>query len=195
MSPASFARSIAASVWPARTRTPPSLAISGKTWPGLTSRRGPGSGRWRPRPCAPGRAPRCRSYPFSRFDRDGEGGAVARAVVPRHGRQAQLTGPLAGDRQADQAARVHGHEVDLLRRGHLRRDYHVAFVLTVFRVDQDAGRPCGLLDDVLDRRDGARRFAWERRFRPFPASAPRSGARTSISRLTLEPGRAARAWS
>src|SRR3712207_7389269 len=31
----------AASVWPARTRTPPSRATSGKTWPGLTRCSGP----------------------------------------------------------------------------------------------------------------------------------------------------------
>ncbi len=35
-SPASRARSTAASVWPSRTRTPPGLARSGKTWPGRT---------------------------------------------------------------------------------------------------------------------------------------------------------------
>ena len=33
--PASRARSTAASVWPARRRTPPSLATSGNRWPGL----------------------------------------------------------------------------------------------------------------------------------------------------------------
>ena len=35
--PASRARSTAASVWPARSSTPPSLARRGKTWPGCTS--------------------------------------------------------------------------------------------------------------------------------------------------------------
>lgn len=35
-SPASRARSTAASVWPLRTRTPPERARSGKTWPGRT---------------------------------------------------------------------------------------------------------------------------------------------------------------
>ncbi len=34
-SPASRAMSVAASVWPARTRTPPSRARSGKMWPGV----------------------------------------------------------------------------------------------------------------------------------------------------------------
>jgi ribosomal protein S12 methylthiotransferase accessory factor YcaO len=36
LSPALRAMSTAASVWPARTSTPPSRAISGKTWPGVT---------------------------------------------------------------------------------------------------------------------------------------------------------------
>jgi len=36
VSPASRARSTAASVWPVRSSTPPSRATSGKTWPGET---------------------------------------------------------------------------------------------------------------------------------------------------------------
>ena len=39
-SPASRARSTAASVWPERFRTPPGRARSGNTWPGLTRSRG-----------------------------------------------------------------------------------------------------------------------------------------------------------
>jgi hypothetical protein len=39
--PASRATSTAASVWPARTRTPPGFATRGKTWPGETSASGP----------------------------------------------------------------------------------------------------------------------------------------------------------
>ena len=38
--PASRARSTAASVWPARSSTPPDLALSGKMWPGWTMSRG-----------------------------------------------------------------------------------------------------------------------------------------------------------
>ena len=40
-SPASLQRSTAASVWPERISTPPSLAISGKTWPGRTKSAAP----------------------------------------------------------------------------------------------------------------------------------------------------------
>src|SRR5918995_33987 len=43
-SPASRARSTAASVCPVRSRTPPSLALSGKTWPGWTRSLGPECG-------------------------------------------------------------------------------------------------------------------------------------------------------
>src|ERR671935_1419324 len=42
--PASRARSTAASVWPARSSTPPRRARSGKTWPGWTSASGPFEG-------------------------------------------------------------------------------------------------------------------------------------------------------
>ena len=41
LSPARRATSTAASVWPARTSTPPSRATSGKTWPGETICSGP----------------------------------------------------------------------------------------------------------------------------------------------------------
>ena len=43
-SPASRAMSTAASVWPARTSTPPSRARSGKTWPGVAMSCGPERG-------------------------------------------------------------------------------------------------------------------------------------------------------
>ncbi len=43
-SPASRARSTAASVWPARRSTPPFTARSGTTWPGRVKSDGPASG-------------------------------------------------------------------------------------------------------------------------------------------------------
>ncbi|MNW21454.1 hypothetical protein D3C71_2223880 [compost metagenome] len=43
--PASIARSLAASVWPARLSTPPGCDISGKMWPGWTRSDGLASGR------------------------------------------------------------------------------------------------------------------------------------------------------
>ena len=44
LSPARRARSTAASVWPARSSTPPALLFSGKMWPGWTRSRGELSG-------------------------------------------------------------------------------------------------------------------------------------------------------
>src|SRR3954468_12354593 len=44
ISPARRARSIDASVWPVRSSTPPALAFSGCTWPGVAMSRGPLSG-------------------------------------------------------------------------------------------------------------------------------------------------------
>ena len=94
--------------------------------------------------------------PSLRLDGDGEGGAVRGAVLVRHRRQAQLARPLGGDRQADQAAGVLGHEVDLVGRGELGRDDDVALVLAVLGVDQDVGAALArVLDDVLDRRRSA----------------------------------------
>jgi hypothetical protein len=57
----------------------------------------------------------------------------------------------AGERQADQAAPVGGHEVDRIGRHHLRGDDQVAFVLAVLVVDQDEHPAvAGFLDDLLD---------------------------------------------
>ena len=44
VSPASRARSTAASVWPVRSSTPPAFALSGNTWPGCTRSRGEAAG-------------------------------------------------------------------------------------------------------------------------------------------------------
>ena len=75
---------------------------------------------------------------------------VARAVVLRHQLEAELLDPLAGQRQADQAARVLGHEVDRLGGRPLSRDDQVAFVLAILVIDQDEHPAfAGFLDDVL----------------------------------------------
>ena len=137
-SPALRAISTDASVWPARTSVPPSRAISGKTWPGVTMSSRPHSGIDRDRDGA--RAVGggdAGGDALARLDRDGERGLVPRAVVRAHQRQAELLDALAGQRQADQAARVAGHEVDRVGRGELRRDDQVALVLPVLVVDQD----------------------------------------------------------
>ncbi len=90
---------------------------------------------------------------LARLDRHGERGLVPRAVLRRHQRQGELFAALAGQRQADQAARVAGHEVDRVRRGELRGDDKVAFVLAVLVIDQDEhAAVAGFLDQFRRRR-------------------------------------------
>ena len=83
--PASRARSTLASVWPARTSTPPSRAISGKTWPGETMSLGAlgriDGGRDGARAIERRNAGR---DALARFDRLGERGPVARPVRAHH---------------------------------------------------------------------------------------------------------------
>ena len=137
-SPARRAMSTAASVWPARTSTPPSRATSGKTWPGLTISRQSFSGlmadRYGLRAVVSGNAGR---DAFPGLDGDGERGGVPRLVGPRHGLKMQRLCPLGRDGEADQAAAEPGHEVDSVRRGHLRGDNEVAFVLAILGVHEN----------------------------------------------------------
>ena len=87
---------------------------------------------------------------FARFDRDGERGLVARAVLLAHERQAEFFDAVLGQGQADQAARVAGHEVDRVGRRELRRDNQIAFVFAVLVVDQDEHPAvAGFLDQFL----------------------------------------------
>ena len=75
---------------------------------------------------------------------------MAGAVLLAHQRQAEFFDALLGQRQADQAAGVAGHEVDRIRGGELRRDDQVAFVFTVLIIDQDEHPAvAGFLDQVL----------------------------------------------
>ena len=93
-------------------------------------------------------------HALARLDRDGEGGLVARGVGLRHQRQAERVEPLAGQREADQAAAVGGHEVDRVGRRHLGGDDEVALVLAILVVDEDEHPAvAGVVDDLLDRGD------------------------------------------
>jgi hypothetical protein len=71
-----------------------------------------------------------------------------------HQAKTQLLDPLAHHREADQAAAVFGHEIDRIRRRHLRRNDQIAFVLAVLVIDQDedAAVAC-VLDHLLDIRE------------------------------------------
>ena len=141
VSPASRARSTAASVWPARTSTPPSRARSGNTWPG------------RSRSC--GRRVRIDRRQHRRRaigGRDAGAGLAARVDGHAHRRLAQRrvdrhlerdlerVEPLGRHRQADQAAAVRHHEVDDVRRDLLGGNREVAFVLAILVVDDDHHR-------------------------------------------------------
>ena len=160
--PASRARSTAASVWPIRSSTPPGFARSGKHVARLdeVARLRVRRDRDLDRVAAVGGRDAGR-HALARLDRDREGGAERRLVVVGHRPQAELVGALLGQAEADQPARVRGHEVDRLGRRELRRDHEVALVLAVGVVDDDD--ECALadvLDRVLDRgercRDGHR---------------------------------------
>ncbi len=159
-SPARWARSQPASVWPARISTPPFCAVSGKMWPGVTMSSGRGV-------AADGHLHGARAVvrrdaggdAGGGLDRDGEGGAVRGAVVAHHLLQAELAAALVGERQADQAAAVLGHEVDRLGGDEFGRHHEVTLVLAVLFVYQDdhlAGLDVG--DDVGDRRSGSASF-------------------------------------
>ena len=156
--PASRARSTAASVWP--------VALED------AARRGRAAGRR-------GRAGRGRSavevgvdrdldragavvrrdagrHALARLDGDGERGAERRLVLVGHLPQAELVAALLGEAEADEAARVRGHEVDRLGRRELRRDREVALVLAVLVVDDDdEAAGADVLDRLLDRRERA----------------------------------------
>ncbi len=152
--PARRAMSTAASVWPVRTSTPPSRAISGNTWPGVTMSSGPLLGSMA---AATVRARSGAEMPVVTPSRASI--ETVKAVWSREAFCCAISGsfklldPLARQRQADQAAAVLGHEVDRRGRRHLRRDDEVALVLAAFVVDQDEHPAVArFLDDFLGRR-------------------------------------------
>ena len=185
LSPASRARSTAASVWPVRSSTPPALAFSGKMWPGCTRSAGRALGSmatWIV--CARSCAEMPGGDALARLDRDGERGLEGRLVLRRHQVEAQLVAAVGRERQADQAAPVLGHEVDRLGRGELGREREVALVLAILGVaDHDHPAVADVLDRLLD---GAEGSSWltrtpSRAFSTYFAS-------TSTSRFTRPPG-------
>ena len=78
--------------------------------------------------------PRADAVLGTRIHAHGEGGLVAVGVAIHHQRQVEGIEPLAFHRQADQATRLSGHEVDLFRGGELSGADQVAFVLSVLVV-------------------------------------------------------------
>ena len=137
--PARRAMSTAASVWPARTSTPPSRAISGKTWPGRDDVVRPLAGSIA---TATVRARSAAEMPVvtpSRASIETVKAVASRgSFALRHQRQAEL---------ARSARRVSARQIrprpclamKLIGGGvaELRRDHEVALVLAVLVVDQD----------------------------------------------------------
>ena len=78
-------------------------------------------------------------HAVARFDADRERRAERRAAAPGslHHREAELVDLRFGERDADEAAPVHGHEVDGLGRDVLGRHREIAFVLAILVVDED----------------------------------------------------------
>src|ERR1700722_18574391 len=109
--PARRARSTEASVWPARTRTPPLRARRGNMWPGRARSVGRALGSmatlmgWVVGGASGGHA-------LARIDRFAEGGAVLRSVFGGHGTDAEMIETLLGHGETDKAASELGHEVD-----------------------------------------------------------------------------------
>jgi hypothetical protein len=84
-----------------------------------------------------------------RLDRDRERGPVRRAVVAHHQREGELPATLLGEREADEAARMRGHEIDRLGRHEVGGEDEIAFVLAVLRVDEDDHPPVAdFVDDL-----------------------------------------------
>ena len=136
MRPASRARSTAASVWPARTSTPPGWRAAGTRGRACTRSSGPRRGsiatmivRARSGAEMPVVMPCRASIDTVKAVR------VGRLVAPHHRLQAELVAALLGEGEADQPAAVGGHEVDGLGGGELRRHHQVALVLAVLVVE------------------------------------------------------------
>src|SRR5579863_95059 len=127
--------------------------------------------------------------PRACFDGDRERCLERRLVLCRHQIEAELVAALRGQRQADQAASLLGHEVDRLGSDELGGHRQIALVLAVLVVaDHHHLALADVLDRVLDRRERALDCC----HRAVPPGISRSTyfASTSTSRLTVIPGSA-----
>ena len=117
---------------------PSGLRAQGEDVPGLDEVLGAGVGAHRgpdrPGPVVGGDAG---ADAVRRVDGYGEHRPVRLGVVLDHRRHADLIAPLGGHRQADEAARVAGHEVDVVGLDVLGGDDEVALVLAALVVDED----------------------------------------------------------
>ena len=92
-----------------------------------------------------------RSDSVSRFDRNRKIGRMMLVSVADHERQPELLAAFTSDGQADEAAPVRRHVVDVFGADFFGGHDQVTFVLAIFIIDHDdhlAGRNVG--DDVFD---------------------------------------------
>ena len=136
--PASRARSTAASVWPERISTPPSRAISGKTWPGRTKSSAPML------PLASARTvlQRCSAempvvMPWRTSAETVKAVPSGASLTATIGARLQPARVVAGQRRADDAAAVADDEGHLLGRAQRGGDDHVALVFAIVVVGDD----------------------------------------------------------
>ena len=142
-SPASRARSTAASVCPGRRSTPPARARSGTTCPGRDRSAGRVAGSASSRiVCARSAAEMPVLTPVARVDRHRVRGAAPVLVGVVHRRQVEPVAVGLGQRHADVAGGVPDHEREQLRGGLLGGEDQVALVLPVLVVDHH-DRPAG----------------------------------------------------
>ena len=136
--PASRHRSTQASVWPERISTPPSLATSGKTWPGRTKSLAPLL------PLASARTVLVRSSAEMPVVKPWRTSTVTVKAVPSGaslsatiGSRCRRLASLRRQRRADDARGVADDERHLLRRAQRGRDEQVALVLAIVVVGDD----------------------------------------------------------
>ncbi len=151
-SPASLARSTAASVCPERCSTPPARACNGNTCPGWTRSRGVAAGSIATRIVWARSAALIPVVTPSRASTETVKAvpnvASFRSVICRRSSSAQRS---AREGEADQSAAVHRHEVDRVGRRELGGDREIALVLAILVVDDDhESAVANLLDRLLD---------------------------------------------
>jgi hypothetical protein len=87
---------------------------------------------------------------FTCFDRDREGRPERRPAAAGRGHQRELQSfhLLGGQREADQTATVHGHEVDRRRGDSIGGHAQIAFILAILVIHEDHQLACA---NVVDR--------------------------------------------
>ena len=91
-------------------------------------------------------------HSLRRIDRDGEIGPIHFPILRDHALQPELIGALARERDANQPAPVHRHEIDRFRRRLLRGHDEIALIFAVGVVGHDDHFSCrDVVQDVVNR--------------------------------------------